>query len=176
MSDLGGGIDKFELDLLEVLSLVVDVERLSKADRALSYTHARSLDHEEIVLDLSVMREAADGVDRLYGDVDGGGAIVQVNLAVLGLVTSSQSVNLLVDLHSVVETLLTTSSNSVADSRWMPSTNTSYLSQTTMCLSRQLLGTPSTGYTLSSMTLGSTNAVQVVVLSKNVTNTDLLLK
>merc|ERR1711974_82652 len=73
-------------------------------------------------------------------------------------------------------TLLTSTSNSVADSRWMPRTNTGDLSQTSMRLSRQLLGAPSAGHTLSSVTLGHTNGVKVVVLSEHVTDTDLLLK
>jgi len=73
-------------------------------------------------------------------------------------------------------TLLTASSNAEADTAWMPSTNTSDLSETTMRLSRQLLGAPSAGDTLSSVTLGNTDAVQVVVLSKDVANANLLLK
>merc|ERR1719219_3384481 len=176
VSDLRGGIDKLELDLLEVLSLVVHVERLSEADGSLSDAHARAFDHEEVVLDLTVVGEAADGVDRLDGEIGGGGAIVQVDLAVLGLVASADSVDLLVDLHTVMVTLLTASSNGKADSRWMPRTNTGDLSQTSMRLSRQLLGAPSAGHTLSSVTLGHTNGVKVVVLCEHVTDTDLLLE
>jgi len=76
MTDLRGGIDELELDLLEVLSLVVDVEWLSEADGSLADAHARALDHEEVVLDLTVVGEATNGVDRLDGDVGGGGTIV----------------------------------------------------------------------------------------------------
>jgi len=72
VTNLRGGIDEFEFDLLEVLSFVVDVEWLSEADRALSDTHARALDHQEVVLDLTVVREAANWVDRFDGDVGGG--------------------------------------------------------------------------------------------------------
>lgn len=122
------------------------------------------------------MREATDGVDGLDGDVGCGGTIVHVSNTVLGLVSLSKSVNLFVDLDSVVVTLLTASSNAEADSRRMPSTNTSDLSETTMRLSGQFLGSPSAGYTLSSVTLGDTNSVEVVVLSKYVTDNNLLLK
>lgn len=176
MSDLRGGIDELELDLLEVFSLVVHVEWLSEADGSLSDAHARTLDHEEVVLDLAVMGEAADGVDRLDGEIGGGGAIVQVDLAVLGLVASADSVDLLVDLHTVMVTLLTASSNGEADSRRMPSTNTGNLSETSMRLSRQFLGAPSAGYTLSSVTLGDTNAVKVVVLAEYIGDANLLLE
>jgi len=176
VADLRGGIDEFELDLLEILSLVVHVHWSSQADGALADTHAGALDHEEVVLDLAVMREAANWVDRFDGDVGGGGTIVHVDLAVLGLVAGTNSVDLLVDLHTVMVTLLTSTSNSVADSRRMPRTNTGDLSETSMCLSRQLLGSPSAGHTLSSVTLGDTNGVKVVVLCEHVTDTDLLLE
>lgn len=122
------------------------------------------------------MREATDGVDGLDSYVDCGGTIVDVSNTVLGLVSLSKSVNLLVDLDSVVVTLLTASSNCEADSRRMPSTNTSDLSETTMRLSGQFFGSPSAGYTLASVTLGDTNSVKVVVLSKDVTDNNLLLK
>ena len=45
-----------------------------------------------------------------------------------------------------------------------------------MRLSRQLLSSPSAGHTLSSVTLGDTNGVKVVVLCEYVTDTDLLLE
>jgi len=176
VSHLGGGIDALQVDLLEILSLVVHQEGLSEEDGALSHTHAAALDHDEVVLDLTVVGEATDGVDGLFGQVGLGGTVVHVDLAALGLVASSKSVDLLVDLDSVVVTLLATSSNRVANSAWMPSSDTSNLSETSMRLSRQLLGAPSAGHTLSSVTLGDTNAVGVVVLGEDGANRDLLLE
>jgi len=176
VSDFRGGIDEFELDLLEILSLGVNVHWSSQTDRALADTHAGALDHEEVVLDLAVMREATDWVDRFDGDVSCGGTIVHVDLAVLGLIAGTNSVDLLVDLHTVMVTLLTSTSHGIADSRWMPRTNTGDLSKTSMRLSRQLLSAPTAGHTLSSVTLGDTNGVKVVVLCEHVTDTDLLLK
>jgi len=176
VSHLGGGIDALQVDLLEILSLVVHQEGLSEEDGALSHTHAAALDHDEVVLDLTVVGEATDGVDGLFGQVGLGGTVVHVDLAALGLVASAKSVDLLVDLDSVVVTLLATSSNRVANSAWMPSSDTSNLSETSMRLSRQLLGAPSAGHTLSSVTLGDTNAVGVVVLGEDGANRDLLLE
>jgi hypothetical protein len=176
VTELGGGIDALEVDLLQVLSLVVNQEWLSEEDWSLSHAHARSLDHDEVVLDLTVVWEATNGVDALFGQVGLGRTVVHVDLAALGLVAGAQSVDLLVDLDSVVVTLLTTSSNGVADSGWMPSTNTGDLSETSMRLSGELLGAPSAGYTLSSVTLGDTDAVGVVVLGEDGANTDLLLE
>ena len=55
------------------------------------------------------------------------------HLAVLHLVTLSNSVDLLVDLSSVMVTLLTSSGHSVLDPAWMPGSNTGNLN------SRQML-------------------------------------
>merc|ERR1711970_752542 len=150
VTNLRGGIDEFELDFFQVLSLVVSKEWLSHEDWSLSDTHATTLDHNEVVLDLTVMWEATNWVDALLGHIHGRAGVV------------------LVDLDTVMVALLTASSNAEANSAWMPRTNTGDLSQTTMRLSWKLLGAPSAGYTLSSVTLRDTNAVQVVVLAKDV--------
>jgi hypothetical protein len=176
VTELGGGIDALEVDLLQVLSLVVNQEWLSEEDWSLSHAHAGSLDHDEVVLDVTVVWEATNWVDALLGQVGLGGTVVHVDLAAFGLVAGAQSVDLLVDFDSVVVAFLTASSNGVADSRWMPSTNTGDLSETSMRLSRELLGAPSAGYTLSSVTLGDTNAIGVVVLGEDGANADLLFE
>lgn len=176
VTELGGGIDALEVDLLQVLSLVVNQEWLSEEDWSLSHAHAGSLDHDEVVLDVTVVWEATNWVDALLGQISLGGTVVHVDLAALGLVAGAQSVDLLVDFDSVVVAFLTASSNGVTDSRWMPSTNTGDLSETSMRLSRELLGAPSAGYTLSSVTLGDTNAIGVVVLGEDGANADLLFE
>ena len=73
------------------------------------------------------MGEAAHGVDGLVRQVVVGGGIDLDQLAVLHLVTLSDSVDLLVDLSSVMVTLLTSSGHSVLNSARMPSSNTSDL-------------------------------------------------
>lgn len=176
MTELGGGIDGFEVDLLQIFSFVVGQQRFPQNDRSLSDSHARSLDHDEIVLNLTVMWEASDWIDGFLGQISLGGTVVKVGLAVLGFVTSAQSVDFLVDLNSMVVTFLTASGNGVGNSRWMPSTNTSDLSETSMRFSGQFLGSPSAGYTLSSVTLGDTDAIGVVVVGEDFVDRDLLFK
>ena len=85
------------------------------------------LDHQEVLLDLSVVREASHGVDGLVGQVIVSGGVVLDQLALLHLVTLTDSVDLLVDLSSVMVTLLTSSRHSVLDPAGMPSSNTSDL-------------------------------------------------
>ena len=85
------------------------------------------LDHQEILLDLSVVGEASHGVNGLVRQVVLGGGVVLDKLAILHLVTLSDSVDLLVDLGSVMVALLTSSGHSVLDAAGMPSSDTGHL-------------------------------------------------
>lgn len=58
MTELGGGIDPFELDLLEGLAGGVDEHGLAEGHDALLGTGDGTLDHDEVVLDLAVADEA----------------------------------------------------------------------------------------------------------------------
>jgi len=176
VANLRGGIDEFQLDLLQVLSLVVSKQWLSHEDWSLADAHATTLDHDEVVLHFTVVWEATNRVDALLSDVSRRARVVHVDLAAFGLVAGANAVDLLVDLDTVVVALLAASSDAEADSRRMPGTDTGDLPQTTMRLSRQLLGAPSAGHTLSAMTLGDTDAVQVVVLAEHVGDGHLLLE
>merc|ERR1712107_448453 len=88
-----------------------------------------SLKHDKVLLDFSVMRETSHGVDGLVGEIVVGGSVVLDQLAVLHLETLSNSVNLLVDLSPVMVALLTSPGDRVLDPAWMPSSDTSNLSQ-----------------------------------------------
>jgi len=73
-------------------------------------------------------------------------------------------------------TVLTRSSNREHDVGRMPSTNTSDLSETSMSLSGKLLGTPSSGDTLVTVTLGDGNDIDDLVLLEDGRDLNLLLK
>merc|ERR1712048_795485 len=176
MTNLGSSIDKLESNLFQILPLGVGNQRLSQNNSSLSDTHARTLDHEEIVLDLTVVGEATDGVDGFFGQISFSGTVILVGHAVFGLVAGTNSVDLFVDFDSVVITFLTTSSDGVGNSGRVPGTNTGNLSQTSMGLSGQFFGTPSGGNAFSTMTLGNTTAVQVLVLFEDLRNRDLLFE
>merc|ERR1711970_1124543 len=149
---------------------------VSENDWSLSDTHAGSLDHDKVVLDFTVVWEASDWIDGFFSQIGFGRTVVHVDLAVFGLVAGTQSVDLFVDLNSVVVTFLTASGNGEGNSGWMPSTNTSDLSETSVRFSGKFLGTPSAGYTLSSVTLSDTNAIGVVVGFEDGSDSDLLFK
>jgi hypothetical protein len=176
VTEFGGGIDGFQVDLFQIFSFVMGQQWFSENDWSLSDTHAGSLDHDKVVLDFTVVWEASDWIDGFFSQIGFGGTVVHVDLAVFGLVAGTQSVDLFVDFDSVVVTFLTTSGNGVGNSGWMPSTNTSDLSETSVCFSGKFLGTPSAGYTLSSVTLSDTNAIGVVVGFVDGSNGDLLFK
>merc|ERR1719438_201732 len=122
------------------------------------------------------MREASHGVNRLVGQVIVSGGVVLDQLAILHLVTLSDSVDLLVDLSSVMVTLLTSSGHGVLDPAGMPSSNTSDLSQTLVGLPGQLLGVPPGGDALESVTLGDANNVHHLVLGEHGGDGDLFLE
>jgi hypothetical protein len=69
-----------------------------------------------------------------------------------------------------VVTLLTSSGDCPLDGSWMPSTDTSNLSKTSVSLSLELLGTESLDNTLVTFTLGYTNSINNFVVLEDLTN------
>lgn len=71
---------------------------------------------------------------------------------------------------------LTSSGGSPSNSAWMPSSNTSDLSDTSVSLLLQQLGSPSLGDSVESVTLGDTNNIDDLFSGKNVVDLDVLLE
>jgi len=69
-----------------------------------------------------------------------------------------------------VITLLTSSGDRPFDGSGMPSTNTGNLSETSVSLSLELLGTESLNNTLVTFTLGYTNGINNFVSFEDLTN------
>lgn len=173
VSDLTGGIDELEVDLFKSSSGGLGDETLSQDQRSLLGTNAASLDHDEIVVDDTVVGEATQGGDALFGQISNSGSI---SLATIILDSDADSVDLLVDFGSVVITVLTSSGDAVSDSSWMPASNTTDSSETSVGLSWQSLGSPSGGGTFESLTLGDTDNVEHFVLLEDLADSDFLFE
>lgn len=97
-------------------------------------------------------------------------------LSVLGVDTGTDAVDLLVDLSTMMVTLLTSTSNSKGHTTWMPSTDTGDLTQTLVRLAWQLLCVPTASDTLETFSLGNANNVDHLVLTENLVDWNRLLQ
>ena len=155
----------------------MDHEGLAESNHTLLGTRNGALEHEEVVLHDTVVRETAHRSDGLLGRI-GIGRRVGIAVAL------ADSVDLFVELRTVMVSVyvrhdwLIISSNKVKagirtltgtsdrehDLRWMPCTNTSNLTETFVCLARKLLRTPTVSDTLEAMTLCHRNDIDHLVL------------
>lgn len=90
--------------------------------------------------------------------------MVKVGSGVAIVGALANAVHLVVDRGTVVVTHLTSTGNGPLHVGRMPCTDTSDLAETLVCLTRQLLGAPTAGDTLVSVTLGDGDAVDHLVL------------
>lgn len=119
----GTGVDPLEGNLLESLAGSVLVHGLAQSDDTLLGTGNGALDHDEVVLDLTVADKATQRGDLLLGDIGlGSGAVLVTGLG--------DPVNLVVDRGTVVITHLTSTGNSPLDVGRVPCTDTGDLTQT----------------------------------------------
>lgn len=95
--------------------------------------------------------------DLLVDDVKLGGCVLLV-------AALTDTVDLVVDGGTVVVAVLTGTGDGPLDVRRMPGTDTGDLSETLVCLSRQLLRSPSAGDALETMALGHGNGIDNLVL------------
>ena len=107
--------------------------------------------------------------DRLLSDVLLSGSVALV-------VALANAVDLVVDRGTVVVTHLTSTGNSPLDVGRMPGTDTSDLTETLVGLTRQLLGAPTGGDTVETVTLGDANDINHLVLLEDGVDLDGLLE
>lgn len=175
MTELGGGIDELELDLFSGEDGSLRNQRATKGDDSLLATDDAATDHDVVLVDFTVVREATQRSDGLDGKISVGGG-VGVELSVRALGGSSDAVHLLVDLGTVEVTILTGTSNGEGDAGRVPGTDTSDLTKTSVSLTRKTGDTPTRDDTGESLTLGHTESIDHLVLREDGSNRDLLLK
>ena len=165
----GRGVDELDVEGLQVRSLVGGDETLSEGDRSLSRTGHAALDHQPVLVDLSVVREAAHRGDALLREICVSGGGVDVSL----LADAKDS---LVDLGTVVITLLTSAGYCVTHTSRVPSTDTGDLTETSVGLTRQASDAPTTDDTGKTVTAGSGADVDDLALREELGDLDFLLE
>eukprot|EP00047_Mylnosiga_fluctuans_P001240 m.219486 g.219486 ORF g.219486 m.219486 type:complete len:414 (-) comp10174_c0_seq1:18-1259(-) len=176
MTELGRGVDELQDDLLGGTAVDLGEQGLAQSQNTLLGTNSGALQHQEVVRDDTVVREATHGGDVLLRQISLGGAIVLDNRAIGLLDGLADAVDLLVLLRAVVEAVLTSAGHGVLDARRMPRANAGHLAQTLVGLAGQLADTPTVGDTLETVTLGDTDDVDLLVLLEDSRDANLLLE
>jgi len=169
VTDLGGGVDELEGDLLEGGTGGLREKRLTESDDTLLRAGDATLDHEPVLVDLTVADETTERGDGLLGRI-------VVALGVLLVVTLTDAVDLLVDLGTVMVTVLTSARDLELDAGRMPGTDTGDLAETTMGLTGQAGDTPTGDDTVDTATFGNSDAVDHLVLLEDGVDLHLLLE
>jgi len=172
VTDLGGGVDELNVDLLRLPRLDSGENALSESDGSLAGSHNTTLDEEEVLVDDTVVREATHGGNVLHDGISLSGSVV-VN-TVDG--TSTNSVDLLVELSSGVVAELTAAGDRPLDGGWMPGTDTGDLTETSMSLAVQTRDTESLDDTAVALAASDTDGINALGHLKDLTNLDLLLE
>ena len=169
---LGGSIDELDVDVLGLPGLGGGEDGLSEGDGSLASAHDTTLDKDVILVDLTVVGEAAKRSDVLGDSVGLSGGIVLDTVDGTG----TNAVDLLVELSSAMVAELTTAGDRPLDGGGMPGTDTSDLTETSMRLSVKTRDTESLDNTTCSLTAGNTNGVKALALLEDLTDADLLLE
>jgi hypothetical protein len=172
VSNLGGSINELNLDVLGHPSAGSGEDRLAHNEGTLADAHDATLDEEVVLVDLTVVGETTERSDVLLNGIVGGGSVVENTTAG----TSTDTVDLLVDLSTRVVTHLTTTGNSPLDARGMPGTDTADLAETSMSLTGKSVDAESLDGALGSLTLGNTDGVDDLVVLEDLSDADFLLE
>jgi len=107
VTELGRGVDPFQVDLLESLTLGVGDEGLTKGQHTLLGSDAAALEHDKVVLDFTVVGETTHWSDRFVSEIGLSGSVVLDEFTTVLVDSFTDSVDLLVDLGTMMVTLLT---------------------------------------------------------------------
>lgn len=124
------------------------------------------------MIDNTVMRETTERGDVLFNSIGISSSVVRNTSAS----TSADSVNLFVDFSTTVITELTTTGDCPFDSSWVPSSDTSDLSETSVSLTGKSVDAESLDDTLSTLTLGNTDGINTFVVFEDFTYSDFLFE
>ena len=169
MTVFGGSINELDVQRLEVRSLGGGHDGFTESNGSLAGAADTSLDHEPVLVDLTIMRESTHGGDRFLSQVSLSGAVV-------GIILLANAHDSLVDLGTMMVTLLTGTGQSETTSGRMPGTDTSDLSETTMRLAGKSGDAPTRDNTLGTMTTSGTADIKGLTKSEHRVNSEVLLE
>lgn len=169
VTELRGRVDELEIDFFEIPAGGVNHERLAEGDDTFLGTGDRTLEHQEVVLYNTIMGETTHGCNQLLRDI-------RLRRRVSIIIAPANAVDFLVYLSAVVVAVLTSTGNREHDLGRMPCTNTSNFAKTLVSLARKLLGTPTVGDTLETVTLGDSDNINTLVLLEDGRDLDRLLE
>ena len=166
---LRGGIDELDVEWLVVRALDDGNERLTESDASLSGPGHASLDHQPVLVHLAVVREASHGSDALLGQIRLGRGRASVTLL-------ADAKHALVDLSSVVVTLLTRACDSGLDAGRVPGADTGNLAQSSVGLAGKSGDSPSSHNTREPVTARCSADIKSLALRENGSHGNLLLE
>mmetsp|Transcript_9760 Transcript_9760/g.18348 ORF Transcript_9760/g.18348 Transcript_9760/m.18348 type:complete len:205 (-) Transcript_9760:695-1309(-) len=169
MSKLGRSIDELDIDGFELFPGTVLHGTLSKNESTLLDSDATSLEHNPVLVDLTIVRKSTHGSNSLLGKIRSGTAGCSISLL-------SNTVHLFVELGTVEITVLTSTWNGSRNTCRMPRSNTSHLTKTTVSLTGKTRNSPTSGNSLESLSFGDSNHIHILILGKDRVNGDFFLK
>jgi len=172
MSNLGRCINELDIDLFSGSSVCIVQKRLSQCDWSLLCSNYASLKNKEIIIHHSIVGESSKWSYILFSCISLCSGIILDS----SHCSSSYSVDLLVDFSSMVIAQLTCSWYSPLDCSWMPGSNTTNSSQSSMSFSRQSCCSKSLDCTLHTFTVGYSNGINHFEVLEDFSNRDFLLK
>jgi len=158
---LGRRVDELDVDRLEVRAAGRGHKGLAQRDGALLAACNASLEQQPVLIDHTVVREAAHWGDALLGQV-----VLSGRTGLLVLLADLEDA--LVDVGTMVVTHLAGTRTGDADTRRMPSSDTGDLAQTSVGLTRQTSNSPTRHHTHETLTLGDCADVDDLALHKHV--------
>uniref|UniRef100_A0A8B9YPD6 Uncharacterized protein n=1 Tax=Bos mutus grunniens TaxID=30521 RepID=A0A8B9YPD6_BOSMU len=176
MTKFGGGVNTFEVDLLQGPPFGLYQQGLVQSEHSLLGSHHAAFEHDKVIGHLTVVDKATQRVDALVRQIVISRGIVLDQFAVLDEVALTNLVDLLVDLSVVMVAFLPSPSHREGHPGRMPRPNTGNLAQPSVGLTGQLLGVPMAGDAFVALALGHPNDINHLILAKHLAHRDLLLE
>merc|ERR1711962_511276 len=167
MSKFGRSVDELQCDLLQSFPTCLSQQTLPQSEHSLLGSWYTALQHHEVFIHLSVMRETTHWREGLLSNIIFSRCIILDHFVIFSVDSPTNTVHFLVSIYTVMVTTLTSTRHREANTSWMPCSNTSNLSETFVGFPRQLLRSPSEGHTSESLSFGHTNYINHLVLTKH---------